>query len=47
MSNHPVSLLEQGTWRVDGSRSTVGFLIRHLGVATVAAGSLRSGARST
>ena len=35
MSNHPVSLLEQGKWRVDGSRSTVGFLIRHLGVATV------------
>jgi polyisoprenoid-binding protein YceI len=35
MSNRTLDLLEHGTWRVDRSRSSVGFLIRHMGVATV------------
>jgi len=35
MSNRSLNLLEHGTWRVDHSRSSVGFLIRHMGVATV------------
>ena len=35
MSSRSLNVLEQGTWRVDDSRSSVGFLIRHLGVATV------------
>jgi polyisoprenoid-binding protein YceI len=35
MSSRTLNVLEQGTWRVDHSRSSVGFLIRHLGVATV------------
>ena len=35
MSSRTLSPLEQGTWRVDDTRSSVGFLIRHLGVATV------------
>lgn len=30
------STIQEGTWRVDGSRSTVGFSVRHFGVATVA-----------
>jgi polyisoprenoid-binding protein YceI len=35
MSNQTLTLLDRGTWHIDDSRSTVGFLIRHLGVATV------------
>jgi polyisoprenoid-binding protein YceI len=38
MSSYALTLLEQGTWRVDRSRSTVVFLIRHMGVATVRGG---------
>jgi polyisoprenoid-binding protein YceI len=35
MSPETLTLLEPGDWRIDRSRSSVGFLIRHLGVATV------------
>ena len=35
MSSRTDSPLERGAWRVDNTRSTVGFLIRHLGVATL------------